>query len=682
MRLIFWVACFTYCLNAAEPDALTTCQQVLRLSPSEANEGHEVKLKGVITCYVPGSQLCFMQDQSAGIYVYPTPWPKDLGPGDVVEVTGVTGSGLFSPIVQIASIKVIGKGELPSPKKISIEQLNSGAFDSQYVEVTGTVQSQENRRDHSYLELWTGGSSGQILFFTTTALPDYIGRTVTLSGVGGTFYYQQKLTGFGLFAQLDSQMTPLTPVNDPFATPIHDISKLLWYSASGPLDHRIHIKGTVLHAPATNEFLIKDESGTILIQTDKNESLIPGEQVEASGFLRNPISNKWLAHTLVKKTGSRFPVAPTPATLKQLQSGTWNDQFVSIKGTVAAISKNAQAGSDLVVSDGDLFQAVQLSEPPVNDLLGSKVEVQGMLALLPAGRQVLRAGAAANLKVLQPRPKPSAYSSQGSGVPPLLLTALFALPIIPLLWALHFRRRVEQTKTQFAELRRKLEEQKFQLEHLAESRERLGRDLHDHIIQSIYAVGLNVEDCAQLLDREPAKVEGRLKSAMLDINSVIRELRNVILGLESNAIQPQEFRTALKSLALTLGQENSNKVRLDLDQAAMESLSPGQATELIHIAREAMSNSLRHGAASKTVISMRLIDGHIRFEVQDDGTGFNQDAVKGKGFGLRNMAKRSHDLGAVFSISSEFGKGTRIVLDIPTQKQHFSPRESHSRFNS
>src|SRR5690349_10351742 len=106
VRLIFWVACFTYCLNAAEPDALTTCQQVLRLSPSEANEGHEVKLKGVITCYVPGSQLCFMQDQSAGIYVYPTPWPKDLGPGDVVEVTGVTGSGLFSPIVQIASIKV------------------------------------------------------------------------------------------------------------------------------------------------------------------------------------------------------------------------------------------------------------------------------------------------------------------------------------------------------------------------------------------------------------------------------------------------------------------------------------------------------------------------------------------------------------------------------------------------
>jgi len=285
------------------------------------------------------------------------------------------------------------------------------------------------------------------------------------------------------------------------------------------------------------------------------------------------------------------------------------------------------------------------------------------------------------LTLLSP-PRASPHKTSALPVSPLWFSLLLGLPLIPLGWALVYKKRAETAKIEQGRLKKELEQSKFEFEHLSESRERLGRDLHDHIIQSIYAVGLNVEDCTHLLTREPLKVEGRLKSAMVDINSVIRELRNVILGLESNAIQPQEFRTALKSLALTLGQENSNKIRLDLDQPAMEALSSGQATELIHIAREAMSNSLRHGAASKTTISMRLVEGQIRFCVEDDGKGFNPSEVTSKGFGLRNMSKRSHDLGANFSIFSEYGKGTRIVLDIPIQKQHFSPRESHSRFNS
>jgi signal transduction histidine kinase len=233
----------------------------------------------------------------------------------------------------------------------------------------------------------------------------------------------------------------------------------------------------------------------------------------------------------------------------------------------------------------------------------------------------------------------------------------------------------ETARQRLAELEREYQAQ-------IEARERLGRDLHDHTIQSIYAIGLNLDDCTHLLRQDPEKVEARLRTALMEVNAVISELRNVILGLETNAIQPREFRTALKSLALALGHEKSNKIRLDIDQGALEGLTPVQATELVHIAREAMSNSIRHGAAQTTTFALALVPEGIRFMVQDDGRGFETSSQPRHGFGLRNMAKRAEALGAKFTVSSRPGHGTRITLDIPKQKQHPTVNESRTRIDS
>jgi signal transduction histidine kinase len=217
----------------------------------------------------------------------------------------------------------------------------------------------------------------------------------------------------------------------------------------------------------------------------------------------------------------------------------------------------------------------------------------------------------------------------------------------------------------------RLVESEKEIAQLKESRERLGRDLHDNIIQSIYAVGLKLEDCRHSLT-DSNRLDSRLKSALTEINDVIRELRNVLGGLESNTIQPKEFRTALKSLALTLGHEKSNRFRLELDQSAIDALNPTQATELIHIAREAVSNSVRHGEAQTTTVSLTPLEDQIRFSIEDDGKGFDPQRTDHTGYGLRNMAKRAENLGAKFTIHAQNGVGTRIVLDIPKQKQHLS----------
>ena len=129
----------------------------------------------------------------------------------------------------------------------------------------------------------------------------------------------------------------------------------------------------------------------------------------------------------------------------------------------------------------------------------------------------------------------------------------------------------------------------------------------------------------------------------------------------------------MKSLILTLGETNSARFSLQIDSAAAERLNSKQATELLHIAREAISNSLRHAAAKKTVLMLQANDTAIRFEVRDDGNGFDTKTAREHGFGLRNMAARAQNLGASFAILSQIGEGTRIMLDIPKEKPHQSP---------
>jgi signal transduction histidine kinase len=457
---------------------------------------------------------------------------------------------------------------------------------------------------------------------------------------------------------------------------------VFWYSRQGALDHRLQLRGAVEFVRNAKQFVLKDDAGSILVATDTSSSVRVGDLVQCAGFIRDPIANAHVEHAVVRITGHKDPTPPVSLSLATLLETKEPCEYAQTRGTVAAVRSGEKQGpSELVLSENGRFVTVLFDQALPPKLQGSQAEVRGIWSRLPeTAARVFLAGSLTNFKVL--RAGPAFVPPAGGRFEPGNWTlALAAALAITALCAILYRKRTRRLEIERSELSKKLDHIKFELQHAAESRERLGRDLHDHIIQSIYAVGLNVEDCATLLAREPLKVEGRLKSAMVDINSVIRELRNVIMGLESNAIQPQEFRTALKSLSLTMGHDHSNPIRLDLDAAALESLSPGQATELIYIAREAMSNSIRHGGASTTAISLRIIEGVIRFAIEDDGKGFKTDEVPSGGLGLRNMSKRAEDLGATFSLHSELGHGTRIVLDIPTQKQHFSNRESHSRFN-
>ncbi len=661
--------------------SLTNCVDILQLPVDRLKENKPVILRGVITCYQPLSQLCFVQDGTAGIYVFPSAWTADFSFGDVVEVKGATGIGRFSPIVHTASIRNTGQRAKISPKPVAVEDLNTGRFDSQWVQVQGVVQTVDFADKTCTMQLWNGCTTLRILAFGFERSPtNLIDATVLIQGVGGTFYDEQRLAGFGLFSQDPGLLKIVAAAPDPFETPLRTARSLPHYSKQGGLDHRVRVRGVVSVVWPGEALFIQDESGPLRVQPAalSLEPVAPGDVVEAAGFIRDLTEIPRLAQAVFRKNSSKAPPEPLFLKPKELASIIPAGQYVTTSGVLFG-SRTSESGYTLLDLEFEnrMVTAVLSRESISNLIPGSLIRISGAWSSPPGKLReqigpVVWMNSKAALTVLAlpksgPTPSLTRNLTLGGCAAALLLIGLIAV---------RERRRSYRLSIAERAATQRLLDTEREITRLNDGRERLGRDLHDRIIQSIYAIGLNLDDCAQADNADPSKIQTRLRAALKDVNGVIGELRNVILGLETNAIQPREFRTALKSLSLALGnEETKNRIRSVIDEDAVAALTPGQATELVHIAREAMSNSIRHGNAYTTVFRLELREETIVFSIEDDGRGFNPNKVAGTGFGLRNMAKRAESLGAKFSISSEEGQGTRVTLDIPRQKQHFSTHE-------
>jgi signal transduction histidine kinase len=141
-------------------------------------------------------------------------------------------------------------------------------------------------------------------------------------------------------------------------------------------------------------------------------------------------------------------------------------------------------------------------------------------------------------------------------------------------------------------------------------------------------------------------------------------VRGFISGLEPKVLNGREFKTALKSLALTSG-DGPTQFQIDVHPSAAGGLTSAQATQLLHIAKEAMSNSLRHAQASCVNVSLQPASVGVTLEVNDNGIGFNPETTSGTGHGLRNMMARAREIAAELKIISAPGQGCRILVIVP-----------------
>ncbi len=198
-----------------------------------------------------------------------------------------------------------------------------------------------------------------------------------------------------------------------------------------------------------------------------------------------------------------------------------------------------------------------------------------------------------------------------------------------------------------------------------EEKVQLGRDLHDGLIQSLYATGLTLESARALVRTNGPAAEHRLTQALEALNTAIRDVRNYIQGLAPERLQRTGFARALQALADELRAGREVKFDIQLDDEAASLLTADQTADSLQIAREAISNSLRHGHA--TLVTLRLHRGEreVCLLVQDNGTGFDPSERTGTGHGTNNMQARAARLGAELRVSSRPDTGTRVLVNIP-----------------
>ena len=202
------------------------------------------------------------------------------------------------------------------------------------------------------------------------------------------------------------------------------------------------------------------------------------------------------------------------------------------------------------------------------------------------------------------------------------------------------------------------------LGHSVAERIRLGRELHDNICQTLYAVCLTLESVQKKSALAP-ELQGRLAQCMGELRRLNREVRAYLEELEPTRVTHQTFTGALEELIGTFaaGQEVQIEQRIDADAVAL--IPPLQIAEIMNILREALSNSLRHGQARRLTLLVGRGDQQVALAVQDDGRGFVPQAGSPGGHGLGNMEARAAALGGSLRIESAVGKGTRVLLTLP-----------------
>ncbi len=204
--------------------------------------------------------------------------------------------------------------------------------------------------------------------------------------------------------------------------------------------------------------------------------------------------------------------------------------------------------------------------------------------------------------------------------------------------------------------------QRVQQVAVYEDRDRLARDLHDTVIQRLFAVGLSLQSMS--VAAASSGMTERLDAAISDLDDTIRQVRSTIYELGSVATD-QGLRATVLSLVRGLNSVVGFAVQVAFDGPVDSAISEEIAEHLLAVVREALTNIGRHAHASHASLSLSVADGACRLQITDDGTGIAPTAPGEGGFGLVNLRRRAEKLHGNFITESPATGGTSLIWQVP-----------------
>lgn len=201
------------------------------------------------------------------------------------------------------------------------------------------------------------------------------------------------------------------------------------------------------------------------------------------------------------------------------------------------------------------------------------------------------------------------------------------------------------------------------LNALLEDRHRIARDLHDCVLQSLYAIGLSLETSRRAGAQAAVPPSSPGDQVIAQLNKLIHEIRRMIRSLNDGTVQSFDLRAEIDELAMTYQQVGQLDIRVLLQPRALELLTHEEERELLNIAREALSNCVRHAHATRATVRLQNRKSRIHLAIADNGMGFSMADVGSSGFGLANMEARARKLGGMLHVRSRLGRGTTVVAE-------------------
>ena len=231
------------------------------------------------------------------------------------------------------------------------------------------------------------------------------------------------------------------------------------------------------------------------------------------------------------------------------------------------------------------------------------------------------------------------------------------------------RRRSQEMLEELESANQQLRDYAAQVEELAavQERNRLARELHDSVTQTIFSMTLAAESSRILLKRDPKQVEHQLNRLNELAQGALEEMRTLIHELRPAAVAEDGLIPALHKHVDSLKQRDGLVVELDVHGDA--SIGRQQEEGLFRIVQESLNNVSKHARVDKALVTLQQNNGRVVLAVEDQGVGFDASAVPASAehMGLSSIRERTEMLKGKLKVESSPGKGTRITVDIPAE---------------
>jgi signal transduction histidine kinase len=654
--------------GAAQPSSiplpvLTNIAAVRQLTPDEAARRWPVRVRCVVS-YNDVTRMLFVRDETAGIYCNPT--GSRLLPGDLLEITAVTDRGLYSPLLSQVRYRLLGRGTLPTPHFTDVQELASGRFDSQWVEIAGVVRTLQTNDLYALLTLAAAGGRIEVrlpLQFVPRLPFHLIDARVRIQGVNTSRLNDKcQLTGVQLYAQsLENIQVEVPAPAQPFAIPLRRVEELLRFDPQSNPGQRVRVRGHVTAQQNGRIIFVRDESQSVLVETAQAGTVTLGERVEVLGFPMPGVHKPRLEDAVVRSLNETHRLEVRTAELRPERLPSLDSELIRVQATVLDTIRSEMRTVLLCQSGTMVFNAELEGKSAdlesASRLQNALVELTGICVVQGADERdakslLLLLRSAEDVRVLQ-------YPPWWTPRRLLLLLGACTLLFGGVLAAI-----VTRARHKLRDERAKQAAAKAEFNAVLAERTRLAREIHDTLEQGLTGVALQLDTAMARLEHDPGAARRYLQTARKMVQYSRSDVRNSVWDLRSPMLEENDLVEAFSELARQLCTARTQVV------FAVEGLPRRLPLEvenqLLRIGQEAVTNALKHAHASRVKVSLSFDSDTAQMRVADDGCGFDTACVDGLAnhFGLRGMRERAERIQGEFQIQSANGTGTVVAVNV------------------